>query len=99
MEPNIYNAKNSIDRALSVRDTVIEKFVKAADKDVAGYFLEVKSVIERMQVSRRNFSAFITVITVLKILYRKKVLSGYRATLAILVSLVQMKSNKINLTF
>ncbi|XP_035826580.1 dynein heavy chain 6, axonemal [Aplysia californica] len=49
LEPSIYNAKNTIDRCLSARDSVIEKFNRCADKDITEYFAEVKAVVEKMQ--------------------------------------------------
>ncbi|KAK6983774.1 dynein heavy chain 6 axonemal [Biomphalaria glabrata] len=49
MEPIIYNSKNLIDRALSGRDAILEKFNKCAEKDDQTYLSEAKNVFEKMQ--------------------------------------------------
>ncbi|XP_059176439.1 dynein axonemal heavy chain 6-like [Physella acuta] len=49
MDPIIYNSKNMIDRALSGRDTIVEKFNKCAEKDAQEYLAEAKVMVEKMQ--------------------------------------------------
>ncbi|KAH9492578.1 Dynein heavy chain 6, axonemal [Bulinus truncatus] len=49
MEPIIYNSKNLIDRALSGRDTIVERFNKCAEKDGQEYLAEARDVFEKMQ--------------------------------------------------
>ncbi|GFS25719.1 dynein heavy chain 6, axonemal [Elysia marginata] len=49
LEQSIYNSKNLIDRALSGREQVLEKFSKSADKDAAELMHESKQQMERLK--------------------------------------------------
>ncbi|GFO00468.1 dynein heavy chain 6, axonemal-like [Plakobranchus ocellatus] len=49
LEQSIYNSKNLIDRALSGRDQILEKFSKSADKDAAELMQESKNQMQRLK--------------------------------------------------